>query len=42
MDNPTSPETMVPAWIMALIENLYNTGKDILDVLDNYVNRVWK
>lgn len=41
-DNPTSPETMVPAWIMALIKNLYNTGEDILDALDNYVNGVWE
>jgi hypothetical protein len=38
--NPTSPETMIPAWIMALIKNLYNTGKTILDPLNNYVNGV--
>ena len=42
INNPTSPETMVPAWIMALIKNLYNTGEDILDALDNYVNGVWE
>ena len=42
INNPTSPETMVPAWIMALIKNLYNTGEDIVDALDNYVNGVWE
>lgn len=41
-DNPTSPETMVPAWIMTLIKNLYNTGEDILDALGNYVNGIWE
>ena len=41
-DNPTSPETMVPAWIMALIKNLYNTGESILDALNNYVSGVWE
>ena len=42
INNPTSPETMVPAWIMTLIKNLYNTGEDILDALGNYVNGVWE
>ena len=42
INNPTSPETMVPAWIMALIKNLYNTGEDIVDALGNYVNGVWE
>lgn len=41
-DNPTSPEIMVPAWIMVLIKNLYNIGEDILDALGNYVNGVWE
>ena len=42
INNPTSPETMVPAWIMALIKNLYNTGEDIVDALGNYVNGIWE
>ena len=36
------PETIVPAWIMTLIKNLYNTGDDILDALNNYVNGTWE
>ena len=25
-----------------LIKNLYNTGEDILDALNNYVNGIWE
>ena len=40
--NPTSPETMIPAFIMALIKNLYNTGESITDAVMDYINRVWE
>ena len=36
-NNPTSPETMLPAYLLALYLNLRETGKSIMDEIDDFI-----
>lgn len=36
-NNPTSPETMLPAYLLALYLNLRETGKSIMDEIGDFI-----